>query len=205
MVISEGGANSQAFVIGVVFDKIHIITTCDKDQRSDGTCPAIVAHADGTQVSADSPAQPGETVVVYAWGAGNTSPRVKTGVAGPVPAPVVNLPGYSGLLVGFDFAPNAGPSRPYYPTAVSVPGYLAPGFVGLYQINVQLPAQFPPVPACDDGNVFSNLTISVAGPYTFDGAAICVRVTGATQPQQGGDLAWRSMRPIAKLIGRSGR
>jgi uncharacterized protein (TIGR03437 family) len=42
-------------------------------------CTSIVTHADGTLVSADSPAKSGETVVVYAFGLGQTTPAVKTG------------------------------------------------------------------------------------------------------------------------------
>jgi uncharacterized protein (TIGR03437 family) len=50
---------------------------------------------------------------------------------------------------------------------------LTPGFVGLYQINFTLPQ--PPVgtQACS-GTVHSNLTVSVGGQTSFDGAGICV-------------------------------
>ncbi|SRR5579883_1706268 len=176
--IFEGGVGSQPFTAGVFFDHIHIVTTCE-DQPAANTCPQIVTHADGSLVSRASPAQPGETVVLYAWGLGTTLPRVKTGDASPVPAPVVNSgPG----AVRFDFVPGAGPSQPYAARATSVPAYLAPGFVGLYQVNVQLPSHFPPVPPCDETTVFSNLTISIGGAASFDGAALCVQPLTA-QPQ----------------------
>jgi uncharacterized protein (TIGR03437 family) len=55
---------------------------------------------------------------------------------------------------------------------------LAPGYVGLYQINFTVPP--PPVgtPPCS-GAVQSNLTVSVGGLASFDGAGICV---AASQP-----------------------
>jgi hypothetical protein len=87
---------------------------------------------------------------------------------------VVTIPGFaSGLLVGFDFRPNAAPSR-YFPQPVFAQAYLTPGFVGLYQVNVQLPAAVPAVPACSPG-IQSNLTINLGGMFSFDGAAICVQ------------------------------
>ena len=56
---------------------------------------------------------------------------------------------------------------------------LTPGQIGLYQINVQLPATFPSVPACGvNGNltVASNLAINVeTAYYVHDGLSICVQ------------------------------
>jgi hypothetical protein len=108
-------------------------------------------------------------------------PAVKTGYATTLPAPVVNLPGYSeGLWVDLDFTPNAAASRyRYFPTASFAKAWLTPGFVGLYQVNVELPSTFPSVPSCGQGEpqskIQSNLTINLGGPYSFDGAAICVQ------------------------------
>jgi len=67
IVISENGTDSQVFLLAVQYDRIHVITTCENQPWQTG-CPSTVAHADGTLVSARSPAAPGETVVVYAWG-----------------------------------------------------------------------------------------------------------------------------------------
>jgi hypothetical protein len=176
VVISENGADSEAFMLGVATDQIHVITTCENQPWETG-CPSVVAHADGTLVSAQSPAQPGETVVVYAWGLGNTMPAVRTGNASPLPAPVVVIfSGFPGPLVGFDFTPNAAASRyRYFPTASTANAWLTPGFVGLYQVNVELPATFPDVPSCGQGGVKSNLTINLGGTSSFDAAAICVQ------------------------------
>lgn len=174
VVISENGADSEAFLLGVNGDQIHVITTCE-NQPWETPCRSIVAHADGTLVSAKSPAEPGETVVVYAWGLGSTIPAVKTGSATTLPAPVVNL-GSQGPFVGFDFTPNAAAAASnYFPTASYAKAWLTPGFVGLYQVNVQLPSTFPSVPSCGQGGVQSNLTINLGGDFSIDGAAICVQ------------------------------
>jgi len=71
---------------------------------------------------------PGETAVFYATGLGLTLPRVLSGVASPVPAATVQSP----LIVRV-----AGRSA-----LVSFAG-LAPGFVGLYQVNFIMPPGIP--------------------------------------------------------------
>jgi uncharacterized protein (TIGR03437 family) len=70
-------------VRGPSADYIHILTGCG---NYSGPC---VTHADGTLVSVDAPAKPGEALVVYAVGLGLTNPAVATGQRTPAPAPVV--------------------------------------------------------------------------------------------------------------------
>jgi len=85
-VISQDGVDSQAIGVSIVDDWIHVITCADKDDSSAcGSAGAysIVTHADGTLVSAQSPAKPGEVVVIYAWGLGPTLTSVATGYAAP--------------------------------------------------------------------------------------------------------------------------
>jgi len=173
IVISDGGVDSPAFVVGAVSDAIHFVTTCD---RGESGCASIVAHADGSLITPESPARQGEVVVIYAWGLGSTSPAVKTGELTPAPAPVLGPPGPPGdIVVEFDFRPNAGPSNPES-IASTATAYLTPGQVGLYQINVQLPSSFPHAEGCSGiTGVFSNLTINIRRSASFDGAAICVQ------------------------------
>jgi hypothetical protein len=191
--MTANGAASEAFTLQVVWDNMHVLTTCDLTQSSQssspsgsgGSCGSIVTHADGTRVTIGSPAVPGEEIVIYAVGLGQTIPAVKTGEATPPVAPVPAA--YYGLIVQFDFRPNAGPSHPYYdvlqygPSAAFIG--LTPGEVGLYQVNIRLPDSFPQTPRCNLIKspqgwdvAFSNLTINLQGANSTDGAAICVKV-----------------------------
>ncbi|MBZ5603079.1 MAG: hypothetical protein LAO79_12310 [Acidobacteriia bacterium] len=136
--------------------------------------PPVVTHADGSVVAMNNPARAGETIVIWAVGLGlPSSGTVKTGEANPSPALTTTV------YVDFDFRSNAGPSMPSATNtggsrvpAKPVTAYFAPGFVGLYQINVTLPT--PPVPLEACGGVYqSNLTINIGGSASFDGAGIC--------------------------------
>ncbi len=213
LVVNDNGTESKRFPISLVMDNLHVLTSCDSNSGTatsgDGSwvdvstfynpyCPSTVTHGDGTLVTASSPAKPGETVVIYAYGLGQTTPAVKTGEPTPTPAPVLGpaMPFFNrSLSLVFDFRVNAGPTRPYVnptvarPIGLPTPEFvgLTPGQVGLYQINVKLPDTFPPVDPCTELSVItgnpagalsnvalSNLTISMSGS-SFDGAAICVQ------------------------------
>lgn len=197
---SENGSPSTMFELIPFATRVHILTGCDTI-FPDPTklpigiidtglpCPPLVTHADGSLVSGQNPARPGEEVVAYATGLGQTNPAASTGkiVSGTASTS-------RGFVLDFNFHLNAGPSKPVYgpapaPSADRVPAYtgLTPGFVGLYQINFKVPQPpgdlRPCVPATP-GEVFqSNLTVSVGGnEYSdaYDGAGICVTTGGAT-------------------------
>ncbi len=177
--ISENNGSSQPSRITPVTDNIHILTACDValSPGTSASCQPVATHASGALITPAAPAQPGEEIVLWAYGLGATSPSVPTGAASPIPAAVLAQP----LTLGFDFTPNASPSRPYInplimaAIAQPAPGFagLAPGQFGLYQINVRIPANATYSPACPA--VASNLTINLAGPNSFDGAPICVQ------------------------------
>ncbi len=184
--ISEDGVTGHLFYAGGNLVNIHVLTACWS--RSGAFCDArvpAVTHADGTLVTFDSPAKAGEVVVIYATGLGETDPPVPAGQPTPTPAPRARY----AFSLQFDFSPNARPrfpsripfSRPSGPAPEFVG--LAPGQVGLYQINVRIPETIPPVALChvdstEGVNISSNLTITVAttnAPQNnSDGAAICV-------------------------------
>ena len=93
---------------------------------TDGSNNAIAQHADFSYVTAVHPAKLGEVVIIYLAGMGATNPAVPSGQGAPTTEPlarVVNLPV---VTVDGQMA------------AVSFAG-LAPGFVGLYQIDFQVP------------------------------------------------------------------
>lgn len=96
-------------------------------------------------------ARPGDVLVLYASGAGPVNPEVATGAAsgGDPPSAVTDPP-----RIAF----GRGIAGPYAdPLFVG----LTPGFVGLYQINVQVPAGLPANPRTpvrlDLGNIASNV------------------------------------------------
>jgi uncharacterized protein (TIGR03437 family) len=83
-------------------------------------------HQDGTAISETTPAKPGEFISVYLVGMGATDVPVTSGTASPsspvanaANAPTVTL---NGENASFDFAG------------------LSPGLVGVYQVNLQIPA-----------------------------------------------------------------
>ncbi len=184
--VSESGGStvSQPFLLVPQIDTIHVVTSCDTILGAAPVpgqiCAPIVVHADGSSVTASSPASEGETVAIYAVGLGITQPSVATGKAGPLPAA---MPNNSDLRIGFNYSPDALPTIPNPEQAPSSPpqgpgpqpfAWLAPGFVALYQLNVTIPAPPPGLLPCLNG-IYSNLTINIEGAQSLDGAQICVR------------------------------
>jgi uncharacterized protein (TIGR03437 family) len=98
--------------------------------------PGLASFADGgviaqdtgyNLITADHPAQAGEVIILYATGMGSTNPAVATGAVAPGTAPLAETV----------IAPQV--------TVGSVPAHvlfsgLSPGSVGLYQIDVTIPA-----------------------------------------------------------------
>jgi uncharacterized protein (TIGR03437 family) len=88
---------------------------------------AVLHSSDFSTVSSSSPARPGEYVVIFCTGLGPVKTPVKSGETAPSTPPLAET---------------------VYPPAVSIAGLpayvsysgLAPGFVGLYQVNAQVPA-----------------------------------------------------------------
>ena len=201
LIVTENGNASKAFRVSPQSDNLHIMTTCDIPSPHfvrtsqpvtsfSPSCLPLVTHANGDLVIANDPAKPGEEIVIWAFGLGLTTPPASTGQASPTPAAQLS----SLLYLQFDFRVNAGPSPPYNNPLILTPGApiftpspvfagLTPGLVGLYQINVIVPASIPAIGACTTGAstlppyniVQSNLTIDLGAAASFDGAAICVK------------------------------
>ena len=94
-----------------------------------GTGYGAILHTDFSLVTTDHPALAGETVLVYLTGLGDVSPAVTEGTAAPS-NPTANVVAPLGVYFTNTSGATAG--------TVSYSG-LAPGFAGLYQINVQIP------------------------------------------------------------------
>ncbi len=101
----------------------------------DGNGNAIATHLDGSVLSATSPAHPGEWVVLYANGLGLTIPLALNYTPIDIISPLSDMKSFSVLLDGAAVDPKA----IYY-------AGLAPGFVGLYQVNLHLPDNVGPNP-----------------------------------------------------------
>ena len=104
--------------------------------------PAITVH-------------PGDWLVIYALGLGPTSPTVETGAASPS-NPLAVVRGANSV----DFGNGA----IFHAAKKSDPLFmgLTPTYVGLYQINVQIPADSPPgasVPVYLDGDIGTSNTL----------------------------------------------
>lgn len=93
-------------------------------QNSSGTGAAAALHANGQVVNAGNPARPGEVIAIYGNGFGRTSPAFDAGV---LPSSAANLTAAVRAEIG---GMNA---------VVHYKG-VAPGFAGLYQFNVEIPA-----------------------------------------------------------------
>jgi hypothetical protein len=174
------------FDVAPLTDQVHIITACDAFMRpltyapiitTGLPCASIVTHADGSAVSAVNPARAGEALVIYAVGLGQTDPPSVTGKLVTEAAPAQTK-----FTLDFNFHPNALPSRPLPTGPRPLYAGTTPGYVGLYQVNFVVPSVPDGTPACVETStlpagsnvVESNLTVSVGGTYSFDGARICV-------------------------------
>jgi len=189
LVVTAGGVAGPPIDLTPLSDQVHILTACDTVLPSgsgiapvDGLpCAPLVTHANGSLVTAVSPAQGGEEVVAYAVGLGFTVPRIPTGQAAAVATPTEEP-----FRLDFNFRPNALATQPM--PLILEPGSsspdlnsplysgLVPGYAGLYQVNFIVPQIPAGVQACS-GSVQSNLTVSVGGQMSFDGAGICVAPT----------------------------
>jgi uncharacterized protein (TIGR03437 family) len=121
--------------------------------------PGLIQHGkDSSNVTAQSPAQPGETLVVYAVGLGPTNPAVATGAASPgTPSPATTT-AQPTVSVGGQQA------------SVSFSG-LTPGQVSLYQVSFTLPTSAPggnlPVTLSIGGQTSDTVTLTVASLVTI--------------------------------------
>ena len=194
LTISENGSAGGVVQLNPVVDQIRVINACDllaSTPLAFFPCDPFVAHADGSLVWAGNPARGGEALVVYAYGLGRTTPAVATGEPTPNPGPTLGP-----YPLDFAFRLNALPSQPRpFPRApdgsIAVTGPasffagMTAGSVGLYQVNFVVPTVPDGLAPCDVRpvgagafQVKSNLTVSIGGVTSFDGAGICVDTAG---------------------------
>ncbi|MBZ5618430.1 MAG: PQQ-dependent sugar dehydrogenase [Acidobacteriia bacterium] len=125
VVVSRGGQASPA-VAAPVLDVQPAVYTNDATL----TQAVVVHNADYTLVTAAHPLQRGEFAFLYAAGLGRVANQPQTGAAAPASPPLASVPGnvqvtLAGLACEVEYAG------------------LAPGLVGVYQVNFRVPANAP--------------------------------------------------------------
>ena len=122
----RGSETTLAQPIGIAAVSPGIFTL-----NQQGTGAGAILHAEDFQpVSEGAPAQPGEFLLILCTGLGPVQPEVASGDVAPTAEPLartVTLPmvNIAGIAADVTFSG------------------LAPGFVGLYQVNVQVPLGVP--------------------------------------------------------------
>jgi uncharacterized protein (TIGR03437 family) len=124
IVVQNAGATSNTVTVPVAATAPGVYSL-----DSSGLGSGAILHADFSLVNDANPAAAGETVLIYLTGMGTTNPTVPDGTAGTVSTLYKSVSD-----VGVYVAGNAG--------TIAFNG-LAPGFPGLYQINVTLPTVLP--------------------------------------------------------------
>jgi uncharacterized protein (TIGR03437 family) len=117
-------------------------------QSENGLGLAAALHSDFSLVTESNPAVGGETVLVYLTGIGAVVPPVADGAAGPS-SPLSVTTNTIAAAVGGQAA------------AVTFAG-LAPGFAGLYQVNLTMPS----------GLTSGNLALDIIGPDSLTSEAV---------------------------------
>jgi uncharacterized protein (TIGR03437 family) len=114
--------------------KITLATAAPVLFQSDATT-VVATHGNGPLVTPSAPAHAGEVVILYATGLGPTAPAVIAHELPQAAAWIVNRAGFEVVLNGVAIDPR-----------LILYAGVTPGFAGLYQINMYLPADCPPNP-----------------------------------------------------------
>ena len=123
-VVTTGGKTSNAVELPLARTSPGIFTV-----PSAGTGPGAILKADYTLVSASNPAKRGDVVQVFLTGLGSVTPAGRDGALAPS-NPLSIVPGTLAVYIGGK------------PADILFQG-LAPGLIGLYQLNVKVPGNAP--------------------------------------------------------------
>ena len=198
--ILEAGGSSKSFAVQPIPFNSHILNSCDlvlgvPPPIFPATCEPIVTHADGSAITNANQAKVNEILVMYAVGLGVTVPPAVAGEASPSRPPYAHPNARVRYLYNVPRPPGAGD---YFGTFSG----LAPGLVGVYQLN--FPVIPPPLDQSFDCSVFGPaLRFGIGGVETFaqsqsylerDTAALCVDTKAADA------LPFPSVAPMAIKI-----
>jgi uncharacterized protein (TIGR03437 family) len=115
----------------------------------------VATRADGSAISHEQPAVPGEVVILYATGLGRLKPQPESGQITRVAARLENMAGFRVEIEGVEA-----------PAESVLYAGAAPGYPGLYQINVKLPDTI-------SGNPL--VRIAASGAWSQPGARLALK------------------------------
>jgi len=175
VVVTRGAVSGAPVTLPLAEQSLGIFTVL-----SSGAGAGIILHADGRLVTREAPIEADEVLILYGTGMGGVSPAIGTGQAAPG-SPL------SETLVPMRVLFDGGEGRILF----SGP---APGFAGLYQINVRAPsflARRYPVVRVQSAVSIAN-DVSAGGPGILDispntaraGADLTVTLRGVNFPPQ---------------------
>jgi uncharacterized protein (TIGR03437 family) len=147
LIVKGGSFVTVPETITVATARPGIFTT-----TQDGKGQGVIMDAGNVLVDSANPAKAGDVVVVYCTGLGATNPAVRSGEAAPA-GPLAKVVTAVQVMIGGQ------------PAVVHYAG-LTPGFVGLYQVNVQIPSGVTPGSAVplvlsQDGVPSNTVTLTV--------------------------------------------
>ena len=123
-VVTTGGRSTNAVDLPLAKTSPGIFTV-----PSAGTGPGAILKPDFSLVSATNPAKRGDVVLVFLTGLGAVTPAVRDGALAPT-NPLSLVPGTLTIYIGAK------------PAEILFQG-MAPGLVGLYQLNLRVPLNSP--------------------------------------------------------------
>lgn len=132
LVIYRDGAAGPESVVRIAENALGVFAY----ERAPGVWDPIIIHGDGRLASPSNPARASDVLIVYATGLGELSNAPASGDTAPVQPLSTSRQAVSIIVSG----------RSAGSTARTLYAGLAPGYVGLVQINLQLPATLPNEP-----------------------------------------------------------
>ena len=134
--LKAGASSVQLIRDGVAGPEIPVTVTDSSPGLFQADAVTVVAaFPDGSIVTKTRPAQPGQVIVLYACGMGQTTPKAINLIIPSSPAVIANL---AAMEVDFNGA-RIEPGLIFY-------AGITPGFAGLYQINLRIPQDSDPDP-----------------------------------------------------------
>ena len=128
--VSVAGADSDALTLPVLPFDPGLFTFLGEPGG-----PAAALHSsDYSAVNASSPALRGSVILLFGTGFGPVTPSVSSGQPGSSKNPLNQTVGTVIVLIG------GKPARVFFDGEVKDRALLAPGLVGVYQVNVEVPA-----------------------------------------------------------------